>query len=72
MVSHRYQGAADGSAKIADRSFVQGDVREPIDLVEEVARIWGYNEVPATIPEGTASGGYSDEHAFCEQVRQAW
>ena len=66
------QGTPDGSAKIAVTvpSF-RGDVREPIDLVEEVARIWGYNEVPATIPQGTDSGGYSDEYAFCEQVRQA-
>lgn len=62
----------DGTAKIAVSvpSF-RGDVREPIDLVEEVVRIWGYNEVPATIPEGALSGGYSDEYTFCEQVREA-
>ncbi|MFI5267162.1 MAG: phenylalanine--tRNA ligase subunit beta [Chloroflexota bacterium] len=28
------------------------DVREPVDLVEEVARIIGYDDLPVTIPEG--------------------
>ena len=65
-------GAQDGSTKmtVSVPSF-RGDVREPIDLVEEVARIWGYNEVPATIPEGTVPGGYSEEYAFFELVKQA-
>ncbi len=65
------QDAQDGATRmtVSVPSF-RGDVRQPIDLVEEVARIWGYNEVPAAIPEGTLSGGYSEEYAFCEQVRE--
>jgi len=27
------------------------DLKEPIDLIEEVARIYGYNEIPSTLPE---------------------
>ena len=64
--------AQDGATRITVSvpSF-RGDVGEPIDLVEEVARIWGYNEVPAAIPEGTLPGGYSEEYAFFERVREA-
>jgi phenylalanyl-tRNA synthetase beta chain len=68
----RSQDAQDGATRIAVSvpSF-RGDVRQPVDLVEEVARIWGYNEVPAAIPEGALSGGYSEEYAFGERVREA-
>ncbi|MCO7124794.1 phenylalanine--tRNA ligase subunit beta [Sporolactobacillus shoreicorticis] len=31
------------------------DVTIPEDLVEEVGRIYGYNHIPATLPEGTSS-----------------
>jgi phenylalanyl-tRNA synthetase beta chain len=66
------RASQDGATKMTvSIPSSRGDVREPIDLVEEVARIWGYNEVPATIPEGTLPGGYSEEYAFFEQVKQA-
>jgi len=66
------QAAQAGAQKmtVSVPSF-RGDVREPVDLVEEVARIWGYNEAPAAIPEGTLPGGYSEEYAFHERVREA-
>ncbi|OPZ51266.1 MAG: Phenylalanine--tRNA ligase beta subunit [Firmicutes bacterium ADurb.BinA052] len=66
------QGVPDGATRmIVSVPSFRGDVRQPVDLVEEVARVWGYNEVPAAIPEGTLPGGYSDEYAFFERVREA-
>lgn len=47
----------------------RGDVCEEIDLAEEVARIWGYNNVATKLPGGGSKGGYSREYAFAEQVR---
>lgn len=38
------------------------DVKEEIDLVEEVARIWGYNRIPSTIPPVTSLGGWGGIH----------
>lgn len=67
----KLSGERDDSVRITVSvpSF-RGDLEEPIDLVEEVARMWGYNEIPAAMARGALSGGYSDEYAFRERVRQ--
>lgn len=46
------------------------DLTRPADLVEEVARIHGYDRFGATIPTGPA-GGLSDEQRRLRLVRQA-
>lgn len=33
------------------------DIKEEIDLIEEIARIKGYDKVPATLPEGVITSG---------------
>jgi len=38
------------------------DVKEEIDLVEEIARTWGYNKIPSTIPPVTSLGGWGGIH----------
>lgn len=42
----------DGEWKVEVPSFRILDVTRPIDLVEEVARIWGYSNVPDELPSG--------------------
>ncbi|MGH7266091.1 MAG: phenylalanine--tRNA ligase subunit beta [Candidatus Rokuibacteriota bacterium] len=44
----------DGGFEVAVPSF-RRDVSLEDDLVEEVARIWGYHEIPSTIPSGALS-----------------
>ena len=35
----------------------RGDISVEIDLIEEVARLYGFNNIPTTLPEGAASEG---------------
>ncbi len=46
------------------------DVEGEADLIEEVARIYGYDRIPATIPKGSGTqGGLSRPLPAVEQVR---
>ena len=51
-------GPADAGAAVTPPSW-RPDLTDPIDLVEEVVRLAGYDTVPATIPTGPASHGLS-------------
>jgi len=42
--------------------YLTDDVKEEIDLVEEIARTWGYNKIPSTIPPVTSLGGWGGIH----------
>lgn len=35
----------------------RGDITSEIDLIEEVARLFGYNKIPTTLPEGATTEG---------------
>ncbi len=49
----------NGPAEVVIPSY-RGDVRRLADLAEEVARLYGYNEIPYTLMRGqTTRGGYS-------------
>jgi phenylalanyl-tRNA synthetase beta chain len=49
----------NGPAEVVIPSY-RGDVRRLADLAEEVARFYGYNNIPATLMRGqTTQGGYS-------------
>ncbi len=46
------------------------DLKEEIDLIEEVARAYGYQNIPATLPRESADVGRQDpELAFDDRVR---
>ncbi|MCW2806098.1 MAG: phenylalanine--tRNA ligase subunit beta [Marmoricola sp.] len=40
------------------------DLEDPFDLVEEVARIVGYEDVPSVLPQAPAGGGLTPEQAL--------
>ncbi len=44
-------------------SFRQSDVTREIDLVEEVCRIWGYDNLPVRMPKGAVTAGPADQTA---------
>lgn len=41
---------------VAEIPTVRPDLTRPIDLVEEIARIYGYDRIPGTLPHGTGGG----------------
>ena len=50
----------------------RGDVREMADLAEEVARFFGYNNIPATLMKGqTTLGGYSEAQKLEQRLGAA-
>ncbi len=46
------------------------DISMEVDLIEEVARLYGYNNVPDTLPLGINRGGLTDYQRFRDQVKE--
>ena len=49
---------------------IRRDIHEEIDLIEEVARLWGYDNIPATIPIGVSMGFVEPGIEFDEKLRE--
>lgn len=47
------------------------DLEEEIDFIEEIARIYGYDKMPVTIPKGNSQAGTSKERALKDLARDA-
>jgi len=45
------------------------DISLDVDLIEEVARIKGYDRIPATLPVNASSGGRTDEQAMVLKLK---
>lgn len=49
----------------------RGDVKVAADLIEEIVRMWGLENLPSTLPADTsASGGQSRRLTVADQIRQ--
>ena len=47
------------------------DIEFEADLIEEIARLWGYDKIPTTLPKGgETQGGLSPYQRFREQIRE--
>ncbi|MCD4784122.1 MAG: phenylalanine--tRNA ligase subunit beta [Candidatus Eremiobacteraeota bacterium] len=58
-----------GEAFLVTAPTVRRDINEEIDLVEEVARLWGYDNIPTTTPIGVSLGSIEPETEFDERLR---
>jgi phenylalanyl-tRNA synthetase beta chain len=52
--------------------FRYRDLEREIDLIEEVARIYGYNHFANTLPQAAAGGALSPEAALSQKLRQTF
>ena len=50
-------------------SSVRQDLQEEIDFIEEIARIYGYDKLPMTLPKGNEEAGKSRERALKDLAR---
>jgi phenylalanyl-tRNA synthetase beta chain len=51
----------DKTVSVTVPSFRQSDVTREIDLVEEVCRIWGYDNLPVRMPKGTVTADPAED-----------
>ncbi len=54
---------------IATPPTVRLDLKKEIDFVEEVARIYGYDKLPMTIPAGNAASKKTDERTLQDKAK---
>ncbi len=59
----------DGAWTVTVPAYRYRDLEREIDLVEEVARLFGYNRFDNTLPQQTARGQLSPEAALVRQLR---
>lgn len=48
----------------------RADIEDKADIAEEIARLYGYNNIPVTIVSGAASGKITDEQRFERNVHK--
>ena len=57
MIKLGFGVAEDSKGFLVEVPTRRGDISAEIDLIEEVARLFGYNNIPTTLPEGASTEG---------------
>lgn len=65
-------GAAEGTWAVTVPPYRYRDLEREIDLIEEIARLYGYNHFADTLPRKAMGGYLSIEAALSRQVRAAF
>ncbi len=58
----------DESAHEITVPSVRIDMNLPCDIAEEVARIYGYNRIPSTVPRLSSQGKITEEQKFADRI----
>ncbi len=61
----------DGDVITCTASTVRQDLNIEEDYIEEVARMYGYDKIPGTIPGGSVQGGLTDLQKFRRLAKQS-
>lgn len=62
----------DGVWSVTVPPYRYRDLEREVDLIEEVARLYGYNHFADTLPQGAVGGVLSPEAALARRVREAF
>lgn len=63
-------GDLEGNSLAVKVPTRRGDITRDVDLIEEVARLYGYDKIPTTAIEGpTTQGGYTRAQLLRRQIR---
>lgn len=63
-------GKNNAAAKFKTPSFRINDVQQEVDLIEEIARIYGYNKIEPTLPRKTQSPEITKENKLIKKVNE--
>ncbi|MBI3073976.1 MAG: phenylalanine--tRNA ligase subunit beta [Deltaproteobacteria bacterium] len=67
--SLRRLGAEDLGDNRWEPPTYRPDLTREIDLIEEVARLWGYDNIPETLPASRPHGGACSDESAVDQLR---
>lgn len=69
LLSLAFKVNRDGNNLIVEVPTYRPDIELEVDLIEEIARLYGYANIPATLPVGnTTQGGLNDYQKFKEKA----
>ena len=61
---------ADAGDLVVEVPSYRRDLEEPVDLAEEIARLYGYDRIEETLPGRSAVGGLTPEQGLAEAARR--